>query len=174
VRHERLDEELTQDALHVLDLLNLSGALSNPGLRLSPGLVQGQEAALASPLDQLVGLCYELGAVLEQPRVGDLGLVQDILHSCVLWEVQGSEPRGSVVLGWLRQRGGLDDWGAGEVVVEDGLAIGLGDGLCGHFEARTRYVIVALCCKSYPPMDYRTHSRKASKELVIRAFALIS
>ena len=32
------------------------------------------------------------------------------------------------------QRGGLDDGGAGEVVVEDGLAVGLENGLGGHCE----------------------------------------
>lgn len=33
---------------------------------------------------------------------------------------------------WRRERCGLDDRSASEVVVEDGLAVGLEDGLCGH------------------------------------------
>ena len=36
---ERLDQELAQSTLDVFDLLHLAGALGDPGLRLSPGLV---------------------------------------------------------------------------------------------------------------------------------------
>jgi hypothetical protein len=75
VGNERLDEELTKNTDDVLNLLGLRGTLSNPSPGLGPGLVEGQETALASPLDQLVGLRDELGAGLEQPGVGDLGLV---------------------------------------------------------------------------------------------------
>ena len=61
VGNERLDEELPQNTRDMLDLLNLPGALGNPGLGFRPALVQGQETALASPLDQLVRLRDELG-----------------------------------------------------------------------------------------------------------------
>lgn len=117
----------------MLDLLDLAGALSDPGLGLRPSLVQGQETALASPLDQLVGLRDEADTVLEQPGVCDLRLVQDILDALVLREAERSQPRGWVVLRWLGQRRGLDDGGASEVVVEDSLAISLENGLGGHF-----------------------------------------
>lgn len=116
----------------MLNLLGLSCALLDPLAGLGPGLVEGQQAALASPLDQLVGLCDELGAILEQPRVGDLGLVQNVLDSLVLREVQRGEPGRRVVGGRGRQRGGLDDGSPGEVVVEDGLAVGLENRLGGH------------------------------------------
>ena len=59
--NERLDQELPQNTGNVLDLLNLSGALSNPGLGLGPGFVQSQKTALASALDQLVRLRDKLG-----------------------------------------------------------------------------------------------------------------
>lgn len=131
--NEGLDEELTQNAGGVLDLLLLAGTLSNPGLGLWPSLVQGQKTALTTALDQLIGLRNELGTSLEEPGVGDLGLVQDTLDVGILSEVQRAQPGGRVVLGWRGQRSGLDDRGAGEVVVEDGLAVGLENGLGGHF-----------------------------------------
>lgn len=90
VGNERLDEELAQDASDVLDLLLLGGALGDPGLGLSPGLVEGEEAALATALDELIGLRDEPGALLEEPGVGDLGLVQDILDVGVLGELKRS------------------------------------------------------------------------------------
>lgn len=98
VRHKRLDQELAQDTLNMLNLNWLCGALSNPRLGLSPGLVQSQETALASPLDQLVRLRDKLSALLEEPWVGDLSLVQDILNALVLGEVQRSQPWGRIVL----------------------------------------------------------------------------
>lgn len=132
VGNERLDEELSQNTADVLNLLRLAGALSDPGLGLGPGLVEGEQTALASSLDELIGLRDELGAGLEKPGVGDLGLVQDGLDAGVLGEVQGGQSRGRVVDGGRRQRAGLDDGSTGEVVVDDGLAIGLGDRLGGH------------------------------------------
>lgn len=132
MRNEGLDEELAQNTGGVLDLLLLAGALSDPGLGLGPGLVEGQETALATALDQLIGLRDELGAGLEEPRVGDLSLVQNTLDVGILSKVQRAQPGGRVVLGGVGERSGLDDGGAGEVVVEDGLAVGLEDGLGGH------------------------------------------
>lgn len=134
VRHKGLDEKVTEDTSGVLNLLLLGGTLGDPGLGVGPGLVEGEEAALATALDELVGLCDKLGAVLEEPRVGDLGLVKDVGDVGVLGEAQGGEPGGGVVLGGLGERAGLDGGGAGEVVVEDGLAVGLEDCLGRHVE----------------------------------------
>lgn len=138
--NHRLDEELAQDTGNVLNLNLLGGAGLNPLAGLSPGLVEGEEAGLASTLDQLIGLSDELGAGDEEPRVGDLGLVEDILDGLVFGEVEGGETRRSVVCGGGRERGRLNDRGAGEVVVEDGLAVGLEDRFGGHGD-----VIVCGC-----------------------------
>ena len=132
MRDERLNEELPQHTARVLDLLLLASTLGDPGLGLGPGLVEGQEAALASPLDELVGLRDELGAGLEEPGVGDLGLVQDVFDAGIFGEVQRGQSRGRVVLGGRRQRARLDDGSTSEVVVEDGLAVGLENRLGGH------------------------------------------
>ena len=132
VRHERLDQELSQDTIDSLDSLGLASTLLNPSSGLSPGLVQGQKAALASSLDELIGLCDELGARLVQPRVLDLGLVKDVLGGSTLGEVERAELGVRVVVGSSRERGRLDDGSSGKVVVEDGLAIGFEDRLCGH------------------------------------------
>ena len=85
--HKGLDEESPEDTIDVLDLLGLAGALRYPGLRLWPGLVQGQQTALASALDELIRLRDKLGAGLEEPWVGDLGLVEDIKGVLILGEV---------------------------------------------------------------------------------------
>jgi len=138
VRHKRLNEELSQNASSVLDLLLLSSSLSDPGLGFSPGLVQGQETTLASTLDELIGLCDEFGARLQKPRVGHLSLVQDILNVGILGESQRSQARGSIVCGRLGERTRLDDRSPGEVIVEDGLAVGLGNRLGGHGDVRRR------------------------------------
>lgn len=82
---------------------------------------------------QHVWLGDELGAGLEQPRVGDLGLVEDTLHIGIFGEVESRQPGGRVVRGGRGERSRLDYGGAGEVVVEDGLAIGLEDRLRGHY-----------------------------------------
>ena len=132
MRHERLDQELSQDTIDSLDSLGLASALLNPGSGLGPGLIQGQKAALASSLDELIGLCDELGARLVQPGVLDLGLVKDILGRNTLGEVEGAELGVRVVVGSSGERSGLDDGSSGKVVVEDGLAIGFEDRLCGH------------------------------------------
>ena len=132
VRHEGLDQELPQDAVDSLHALDLAGSRLDPLTGLLPCLVQRQQTALASPLDQLVGLCDELGAGGQQPRVGGLGLVEDALDVGTLGKVQRGELGGWVVCGGGGQRGGLDDRGTGEVVVDDGLAVGLEDGFGGH------------------------------------------
>lgn len=134
VRNKRLNKELSQDTSGVLNLLLCTSSLSNPSLSLSPGLVQGQETALSSSLDELIGLGDELGVGLEEPRVGDLSLVQDIINVGVLGEVQRGESAGRVVSGRRRKRTRLDDGSASKVVVEDGLAVGLENRLGGHFE----------------------------------------
>jgi len=82
---------------------------------------------------QHVGLGYKSGTGLEQPRVGDLGLVENALDIGIFGEIQSRQPGRRVVLARGRKRARLDDWGAREVVVEDGLAIGLKNGLCGHY-----------------------------------------
>lgn len=129
---ERLDQELPQDAIDSLNLDGLCGPLLDPRAGLGPGLVQSKKTALAATLDELVRLRNEFGASLEQPGVGDLGLVEDVLDGLVGGEVQRSKPGRRVVGAGGRQRGGLDDGSSGEVVVEDGLAVGLEDGLGGH------------------------------------------
>lgn len=132
MRHEGLDQELPQDTVDGLHALGLAGPRLDPLTGLLPCLVQGQKTALASPLDQLVGLCDELGARGQQPWVGSLGLVKDALDIDALSKVQRGELGGRVVCGGGRQRGGLDDGGTGEVVVDDGLAVGLEDGFGRH------------------------------------------
>lgn len=132
MRHKGLDQELSQDTVNSLDSLLLAGTLLNPSSGLGPGLVQGQKTALASSLDELVGLCDKLGTGLEQPGVLDLGLVEDVLGRGIRGEVEGAQLGMGVVSAGSGQRSGLDDGGSGEVVVEDGLAIGFEDRLCGH------------------------------------------
>jgi len=127
MRNEWLDKELSQNTIDSLNSLFLASSCSNPLFCLSPGLVQAQKTTLASSLDQLIRLCDEFGARDQQPWVCDLGLVKDIPDICVCWEVQRSKLRRSVVRGRGGQRSRLDHWGPGEMVVEDGLAVGLED-----------------------------------------------
>jgi len=54
--------------------LGFACTLRDPGLRLIPGLVEGEEAGLAAALDELVGLCDELAG--EDPG-GELGIRGD-------------------------------------------------------------------------------------------------
>ena len=81
----------------MLDLLLLACLGLDPCLGLGPGLVQSEETALASPLDELIWLCNKLGSGNEQPRVGDLGLVKDISDCLVCGKVQRGELGSSVV-----------------------------------------------------------------------------
>jgi hypothetical protein len=132
VGHERLNEESPQVSLNVLNLLELVGALSNPLLGLGPGSVQLEQTRLASPLDKLVGLCDELGTRSEKEGESGLGGVKDTLDVVAIGKGDGGELCGRVVGCLGGERSGLDDGRASEVVVEDGLAVGLEDRLCGH------------------------------------------
>lgn len=132
VGNKWLDEEVPQHALDVLDLDGLVGALGDPGLGVGPGGIELEQAGLASPLDELVGLCDKLGAGGEQEGIGGLGAVEDTVDVVALLEAEDGEFGGRVVGGLGRQRGGLEKGRAGEVVVENGLAVGLEDGLGGH------------------------------------------
>ena len=132
MRHERLDQELTEDARNGLDLNILGGTSLNPLLGLLPGLIQRQETTLASSLDQLVWFGDKLGAGGQQPRVGDLGLVQDILDSGILGEIERGQSSRGVMSRGGRERRRLDDGSASEVIVENGLAVGLEDRFGGH------------------------------------------
>lgn len=134
VRDEGLNEELTENTSDSLNLDFLCGTSLNPFPSLSPGLVETKETALATALDQLVGFGDKFGAGSEEPRVGDLSLVKDILHSKVVGEVDGGESGRRVVGGGGRKRSRLDDGSTSEVVVEDGLSIGLENGLSRHCE----------------------------------------
>lgn len=127
--NEGLDQELPQYTIDSLDALLLSCPRLDPFPRLSPGLVQREQTALASPLDQLVWLCDELGSGSEEPWVCGLGLVEHALDVLISGEVQRCELGGGVVCGRRGKRSGLDNGSAGEVVVEDGLAVGLEDRL---------------------------------------------
>ena len=138
MRDERLDEELPKDTVDGLDLLVLSSLGGNPLLCLWPCLVQCEKTALASSLDELIWLCDKLAARDEQPRVLDFGLVKNILDVLVLWEVKRCESCWGVVCGSRWEGCWLDDGSSGKVVVEDGLAVGLEDGLCGHDEVGWR------------------------------------
>lgn len=82
----------------------------------------------------MVGFGDKLGAGSEEPRVGDLSLVKDILHGKVVGEVERGESGRRVVGGGGRERSRLDDGSASEVVIEDGLSVGLENGLSRHCE----------------------------------------
>jgi hypothetical protein len=132
VRNEGLNQELTEDTSDGLNLDILGGTCLNPLTGLSPGLVEGEQTALTPTLDQLIGLRNELGTGGEEPRESDLSLVEDILHSLVLREVQRGQTSRRVVCCGGRERGRLDNGSASEVEVEDGLAVGLENRFGGH------------------------------------------
>lgn len=132
MRHHGLNQEIPQRALDVLDLLHLVRPRGNPLPRLLPCRVELQQARLASPLDELIWLGDELGAWCKEERVGGLSLVKDALDVVAILEVDAGELRRRVVGCLLGKRSGLDDRSAGEVVVDDGLAVGLENGFCGH------------------------------------------
>jgi hypothetical protein len=132
VRNKWLDQELAEEALDVLDLLLLASAFCDPSTSIGPALVEGEQTALASTLDQLIWLSDKFGVFGEQPRVCGLGLVEDSIDVGILREVEGSEFGRRVVSSSARKRGGLDDRRASEVVVEDGLSIGLENRFGGH------------------------------------------
>lgn len=132
MRHKGLNQELAEDTLDMLNLLCLASTLSDPRLRLGPCLVESEKTALSTALDQLIGLRNELGIRLEEPRVCDLSLVKNGRDVLVLGKVKRGESRRGVVLGRGRESAGLDHRGASEVVVDDGLAIGLENAFRRH------------------------------------------
>lgn len=85
--HKRLDQELTEDTSHCLNLLFLSCSLLNPSSGFCPTLVETEQTTLASSLDELVRLCDELAAGLLQPGVCSLGLVEDSRYLLIFREV---------------------------------------------------------------------------------------
>jgi hypothetical protein len=86
--HKRLDQELSEVANNVLDLLLLARSLLNPGSCFGPGLVESQETTLASSLDQLIWLCDKLGAWSLQPWVCGFGLVEDSGDLLIFREIE--------------------------------------------------------------------------------------
>ena len=88
VRNKRLDQEISQNAVDSLNPLSLLCSLGNPFPCHAPGLVKSQQAALASSLNQLVGLCNKLGTGGLEPWVFHLSLVQDGVDILVVGEVQ--------------------------------------------------------------------------------------
>jgi hypothetical protein len=132
VGNKGLDKESAEDSCDGFDLNGLGSASLNPLASLSPSLVESKQTALTTALDQLIGLGDKLGAGDQEPRVGDLSLIKDILDSLVIGEVERCETGRRVVCSRGGERGRLDHWGASEVVVDDGLAVGLVDSFGGH------------------------------------------
>jgi hypothetical protein len=132
VGNERLNQELAKNTGDSLNLDLLASTSLNPLSGLGPGLVQSEQTTLTPSLNQLIWLSDELGAGSQQPRVDNLRLVQDILHSGVFREVDGGKSGRRVVGGGRRERSRLDDRSPGEVVVEDGLAISFENRLGGY------------------------------------------
>ena len=54
MRDERLDQETAQDAIDCLHALVLACTLADPLTAFAPRLVQAQQAALSTALDQLI------------------------------------------------------------------------------------------------------------------------
>jgi hypothetical protein len=104
MRHKGLDQEIPQHAVNGLDTLFLLCASGNPGSSLWPALVEAQETTLASPLDQLIGLCDELGSGSKQPRVLGLDSVENTFDISILGEVERSKLGRWVVGLWWGQR----------------------------------------------------------------------
>lgn len=127
--NHRLNQEVTKDTNDVLNLNVLASAGLNPLTGLGPSLVQSKQTALTTTLDQLIGLSNELSTGSEEPWVGNLSLVKDILNGLVFREVERGETRRRVVCSGRWQRRRLNDGGASKVIVEDGLAVGLEDRL---------------------------------------------
>ena len=136
VRNKWLDKKLSQHTVDCLNPLLLSSFCLDPVSRFLPCLVQCKKTTLASSLDQLVGLGYEFGARLQQPRVLDLCLVKDCGRALTLGEMKRSKSGRSWVglLAVVYRRWQTDTVDvvrvcSGEEEVEDGLAVGLEDGL---------------------------------------------
>jgi hypothetical protein len=77
----------------------------------------------------LIWLRNELCTWLEQERVCGLSCIEDAPHIVTIFEVDRCELGWCIVCCLWWERGGLDYWSAGEVVVEDGLAVGFGLGI---------------------------------------------
>ena len=127
MRHKRLDEKIPEHPLHMLHLLRLIRPRLHPLLRLRPRGIELEQTRLASPLDELVGLRDELGPRLQEEGVFGFGGVEHAADVVAVGEGDGGEFGRRVVrcLGW--EGGGFDDRGAGEVVVQDGFAVGFED-----------------------------------------------
>ena len=132
VRDEWLDEEVPQVALNMLDLLEPIRSLRNPLSRILPCRVELEKAGFTSPLDELIWFGDQLCSRSEQEWVGGLGTVKDALDIITLLKANGCEFGRRIVCCSCGQRGGLDDGCSGEVVVENGLAVGLEDCFGGH------------------------------------------
>jgi hypothetical protein len=102
VGNERLDEELVQGAPDGFDGQFLAGAGLNPGAGLGPGLVEGEQAALPTALDQLIGFGDHAGTRGHQPRVGGFGLVQDAGDTGAVGEGDGGKPGRGIMRGRRR------------------------------------------------------------------------
>ena len=126
--HKWLNQKLSEHTSHSLDFLVLASPSLNPGSCLGPSLVQGQQATLPSPLDQLIWLCDEFCAGGKEPWVSGLGLVQNGLYRLVFREIEGGQFWRRVVDTRRLQRSRLDEGSASKVVVENGLAVGLENG----------------------------------------------
>lgn len=122
-----LHEELSENTSDSLYYLFFASTLSNPSSGLRPCLIQSQKPTLPPPFDQLVWFRDEADVVCEKPGIGALSLVEDSFDGGVFREVEGGELWRRVVSLRRRQRGGLNDFASGEVVVENGLAISLED-----------------------------------------------
>lgn len=138
MRHERLDKELSEDTSDVLNLLFLASSCFNPCSCFVPSLVQGEETALSSSLDQLIWLSDKLGTwCLEEWKCG-LGLIEDGADLLVLWEVDRGQLSWRVVCARRLQWCWLDDWCSSKVVVEDGLAISFKNRFGSHGECKMK------------------------------------
>lgn len=108
---------------HETHLLRLACALSDPWLRLVPGLVQGEQSGLAATLDELIRLCDEL-AVEDPAR--QLGVRRDRVGRRVPGDLRDLD-RGVLELG-LDLGVGRDGGRALEPVGQEQLGVVLADG----------------------------------------------
>ena len=124
MRDKGLHQEVSEHALHGLDLLRLARTLLDPLPTFCPGFIDRKKPALAPTLDQLIGLRNPFRVGGEQPWVLRLGLVKDGLDGLVFCKVECRELRGRIVCRGWRQWRCFDDVGACEEVADNGLAVG--------------------------------------------------
>lgn len=86
--HKGFNEKLPQETGDRLNFLLLARSGCDPGFGLRPGLVEGEETALASSLDQLIWLGHQLQSRLQQPWECSLCLVEDAIDVVALWKVE--------------------------------------------------------------------------------------